>query len=444
MALEIIGPMIVPARADPDISYGVIPSPPAVPPAPPLPKCFPVKMYRTEVNGTTGAGDNDSGHWSINMGLPGCELSDDEFSEEFSSSSASTSRRGSESIPTPPPVPPLPSYLQGLASVPVVQIVNAPDDPWAEPTFDPQHPYGFFDEDDDWYPDYDSTCIVCYENTYNYRESRRRCCDQLVCKDCMLNIVQAKIGEGIVLIECPNPNCDAPIGRQEIMQYLSGEVKERFERMRLEIDGGGNKKACPNCCFITEHELPRLKLKKLREEDVKIRCVRCDQEWCFNCHSPWHRDVSCKEFRRGNQLFQKWTKARNQRGIANCQKCPMCRVFIQRSTGCDHMTCNRCDTHFCYKCGGRFVEIPGLGDHYDHLSVFGCKQNFKRDDPLQRKTIRGGYLGAKLAMLTGYPVLFVGGAAVLVAAGIVVLPIYGGYRLYKFRKNTRRHRRRHH
>ena len=441
MALEIIGPMIVPARADSDtvINY-VIPSPPAVPPAPPLPKSFPVKVYRADVKGTAGASDNDSGHWSIKIlgdDLPGCDLSDDEFSEEFSS--ASTSRRGSHGIPTPPPVPPLPSYLQHSISL---QLLDA-DIPPELNRFDPENPYGIINDDDDsWYPDYDSTCTVCYEYTYNYSESRRRCCNSLICKDCMLNIVQAKIGDGVVQIECPNPDCDAPVGRQEILQYLTGEVKERYERMRLEVDGDGNRKACPNCSFITEHELPKLKLKKLREKDVKITCVRCDQEWCFNCHAPWHKDTTCKIFRKGDHLFQKWTKARSYTGVANCQKCPMCRVFIQRSTGCDHMTCNRCDTHFCYKCGGRFV-VPGLGDHYDHLCVFGCAQNYKKDNPVQRKAVRGGYLGAKLAMLTGYPVLFAGGAAIVVAAGIVILPIYGGYRLYKFKKNTRRRRRRH-
>ena len=108
------------------------------------------------------------------------------------------------------------------------------------------------------------------------------------------------------------------------------------------------------------------------------------------------------------------------------------------------MTFNRCDTHFCYECGGRFIFIPGLGGHNDHLSIFGCKQNYKKHNPVQRKAVRGGYLGAKLAMLTGYPVLFAGGAAIVVAAGIVILPIYGGYRLYKliFKKNTRRRRQR--
>jgi hypothetical protein len=52
--------------------------------------------------------------------------------------------------------------------------------------------------------------------------------------------------------------------------------------------------------------------------------------------------------------------------------------------------------------------------------------------------MRGGYLAAKLAMLTGYPVLFVAGVAVVVLVGAVALPIYGGYRLYKFKKRTKR------
>lgn len=108
------------------------------------------------------------------------------------------------------------------------------------------------------------------------------------------------------------------------------------------------------------------------------------------------------------------------------------------------MTCNRCDTHFCYKCGGRFIEIPGLGDHYTRTSVLGCKYNYKNGkQPLKRKAVRGGYFGAKAAMLAGYPFLFVAGVVIVVTVGAVALPIYGGYKIYKYHKNTRRVRRRH-
>ena len=235
--------------------------------------------------------------------------------------------------------------------------------------------------EDEWYRR-DLACIVCYERTHAYDDSTRSCCNRHVCKDCMMHFIQVKVGDVIIYIQCPNPDCDAPVGKQEILQYLTGEVKEKYERMRLEVDGDGKKKACPNCSFITEHELPKLKMS--HEKDVKIKCIRCNQEWCFDCHAPWHKDISCKEFRKGDQLFKKWTKGWSHTGTVNCQKCPTCRVFIQRSTGCDHMTCNRCDTHFCYECGGRFIFIPGLGGHNDHLSMFGCAQNYKKDNPVQR------------------------------------------------------------
>ena len=135
----------------------------------------------------------------------------------------------------------------------------------------------------------------------------------------MMHFIQVKVGDGIIYIQCPNPDCDAPVGKQEILQYLIGEVKEKYERMRLEVDGDGKKKACPNCSFITEHEL-----KMSHEKDVKIKCIRCNQEWCFDCHAPWHKDISCKEFRKGDQLFKKWTKGWSHTGTVNCQKCPTC------------------------------------------------------------------------------------------------------------------------
>lgn len=31
--------------------------------------------------------------------------------------------------------------------------------------------------------------------------------------------------------------------------------------------------------------------------------------------------------------------------------CPRCSVRINRSQGCNHMTCTQCKTHFCYRCG---------------------------------------------------------------------------------------------
>ena len=441
MALEIVGPIAI------ILSDSDIPPPPAVPPAPPLPAHWPVQNGKKYRNAVTR--DDDSGHGSLFEGLPGCDLSDKEFSDEFSSSESSTRRSSASStdpsIPPPPPVPPLPSYLQSFV-LPDPQVIAVGN----EPDFDPENPYGLFDFDDDLSFYEDVECIVCYDSsgsTYGF-SARRKCCKRPVCRACMVNIVHVKIGEGIIHMACPNPECDAPMARKEIMECLGDnhELKERYERMKLEVEGDGSKKTCPNCSFITEHSLPSRMKRRVHESDLKITCVKCSHEWCYDCQAPWHTGITCKRYRKGNKEFQKWTKSRSGAGVANCQKCPLCRVYIQRSTGCDNMTCNRCDTHFCYKCGGRFLEIPGLGDHHTRTSVLGCQYNYKANEPVKRKALRGGYFGAKLAMLTGYPVLFVAGAVVVVAVGAVALPIYGGYKLYKYRKNAKkvqRRRRRH-
>ncbi|KAJ3508059.1 hypothetical protein NLJ89_g5962 [Agrocybe chaxingu] len=44
--------------------------------------------------------------------------------------------------------------------------------------------------------------------------------------------------------------------------------------------------------------------------------------------------------------------------------CPGCRCYIEKTMGCNHMTCWKCSQHFCYRCGDRLNP-----DHpYTHFS----------------------------------------------------------------------------
>ena len=56
---------------------------------------------------------------------------------------------------------------------------------------------------------------------------------------------------------------------------------------------------------------------------------------------------------------------RSRRSLSGC---PTCNVRVQRSFGCNHMTCTQCRTHFCYRCGTRLdSESP-----YGHFRSGGC------------------------------------------------------------------------
>jgi E3 ubiquitin-protein ligase RNF144 len=54
---------------------------------------------------------------------------------------------------------------------------------------------------------------------------------------------------------------------------------------------------------------------------------------------PEEEDETFKEFVKG----------------AKFKQCPFCKVWVEKSDGCDHMKC-RCGMEFCYECGGVYKE----------------------------------------------------------------------------------------
>merc|ERR1719461_2273232 len=49
---------------------------------------------------------------------------------------------------------------------------------------------------------------------------------------------------------------------------------------------------------------------------------------------------------------------------ANAKPCPRCKTLIQRSYGCNHMTCDICKHEFCYVCMANWKRC---GAQYNHL-----------------------------------------------------------------------------
>lgn len=139
----------------------------------------------------------------------------------------------------------------------------------------------------------------------------------------------------------------------------------------------------------------------------KIHC-QCGTDWCFECYSPWHSGLSCAKFqndvvRNGDKALRYWAKSKKKGNCKNAKKCPKCNFYIERITGCNHMTCNRCKTDFCYLCGGKHYSLGWLGNHYSQYSFLGCKYNLHPRRPSLRIAIRtgvvvGGTLVAPIAL----------------------------------------------
>ena len=357
-------------------------------------------------------------------------------------------------IPTPPPPPPLPSYLEDTQStIPIAPpppplpgsttSTNIPIPPTPPPV---QFYRGLFshsaqitlqtEEPTD--PNFE--CEVCYQS--GGVRHNLDCCSHGVCKECMQKMIKTNIDEGIIEMSCPFPDCEKYIASDDVKHFLQPypEYLEKYSKFREARSESTTEKVCPRCALLTHHQVPK-RLFGPRESDIKLTCERCSLEWCFKCHAPWHTHQSCREFKNGTKDFRHWMKGRSNKGSANAQKCPSCNIPIQRSSGCDHMTCSKCNTHFCYYCGRKHTSVPGLGGHYDGLSVFGCTKYYQGSEKT-REAVRYGYIASKLSAGLAYPALYIAGIGIVAVGAAVVLPVYGGVKLYKRVKKNKRERRR--
>uniref|UniRef100_H3BES8 RBR-type E3 ubiquitin transferase n=1 Tax=Latimeria chalumnae TaxID=7897 RepID=H3BES8_LATCH len=167
---------------------------------------------------------------------------------------------------------------------------------------------------------------------------------------------------------------------------------------------------------------------------LQIQCPMCQFVWCFRCHAPWHEGLNCKEYKKGDKLLRHWA-SEIEHGQRNAQKCPKCKIHIQRTEGCDHMTCSQCNTNFCYRCGERYRQLRFFGDHTSNLSIFGCKYRYLPERPHLRRLVRGSVCAGKLLIAPLILVLVLALGAVAFVIGLFVFPVY--YLCKKQRKRSR-------
>ena len=93
-----------------------------------------------------------------------------------------------------------------------------------------------------------------------------------------------------------------------------------------------------------------------------LSCPSCLVRICPSCHVEYHEGVTCADREDGgDRLFKEWMRTH---GV---KQCPGCHAPIERSEGCNHMTCTRCHTHTCWVCLDTFPQGEGI---YDHMREF--------------------------------------------------------------------------
>ncbi|XVF74206.1 hypothetical protein PTKIN_Ptkin13bG0091800 [Pterospermum kingtungense] len=206
-----------------------------------------------------------------------------------------------------------------------------------------------------------SFCEICVERKETDQMFSTETCVHSYCFDCISKHVLARVEESIAIITCPGVNCRAVLELDACRPVLPEVVVHRWEdALCQEFINSSQRFYCP----FRDCSAPLLNDdggELIRESE----CPFCHRLFCAQCYVPWHSGVECEDFQRLNEdergredLMVRELARENKWG-----RCPRCKYYVERTTGCPHMTC-RCNFQFCYGCGEEWTNTHG-----------GCQRN---------------------------------------------------------------------
>ena len=145
------------------------------------------------------------------------------------------------------------------------------------------------------------------------------------------------------------------------------------------------------------------------------QCPTCSYSFCLYCSAGWHGPHTACTFPKTSAIVleylsypedsQERRDMEVRRGKANIERmvrtyieeqankewlegetraCTGCGVRVQKSHGCNHMTCSRCNAHFCYRCGESLKPMDPYA-HYNKPGSACYYQLFDRDEVMRHE-----------------------------------------------------------
>ena len=246
-------------------------------------------------------------------------------------------------------------------------------------------------------------------------------CGHIFCIQCLQDFYNDAINEGnLSTVRCLSPNCakeratareikrsKVAVSPSELLQIgLSEDMVKRYVTLKYktELESDKNTIYCPRqwcngAARSKRHKKPEgldfaetsdaesdkeeqergngeaettTKKKKnsndrFNKADLLAICEDCGFAFCGQCYQSWHGEfVRCAPRRDKGELSEE-EKASLEYLQLHTSPCPTCNAPAQKTHGCNHMICSRCDTHFCYLCSS-WLDPVNPYQHYNQLA----------------------------------------------------------------------------
>jgi len=230
------------------------------------------------------------------------------------------------------------------------------------------------DDDDDDDDDVDaplagekSACSLCCEDgrvsTQDAAEKITDNCghERTVCNECLARHVEAEVRSkgNFTTIKCPQSGCGAEMEHHKVQQWAIASVFETYDTLKLRafLQKNDEFRWCshPSCGSGQLHPA--------KDTFPIMSCFECKRKTCFTHSCQWHKNRTCTQYDQDAAACEEVALLQALQEGAGIKQCPKCRQGIQKSHGCDHMTCKKpagCGFEFCWRCEAPYDGISGI------------------------------------------------------------------------------------
>ncbi|CAJ1010650.1 putative IBR domain, a half RING-finger domain containing protein [Leishmania naiffi] len=219
-----------------------------------------------------------------------------------------------------------------------------------------------------------TVCGICAMEYNPHEVACLSTCRHYFCLECWRDHIKSRILENLLGTSCPEQDCCELVGLF-VMRELFAKCDNKAQSEENEnILGQIHRKYltgfvetcptlywCPNphgCAAVIYAPVPPL-------QGQGVLCLLCNSMYCLRCSYEPHRPSTCENMRQWKNYCSK-EGANLAYILSRTKQCPECKKTIEKSGGCNHMTC-KCSHEFCWVCLGPWRQHSG--DYYSCRNV---------------------------------------------------------------------------
>jgi IBR domain, a half RING-finger domain/Zinc finger, C3HC4 type (RING finger) len=215
------------------------------------------------------------------------------------------------------------------------------------------------------------TCAICMDEA-SASDRYSLGCNHVFCMSCWRDyissiVVEDKKSDASVL--CPYHKCDEVVLLEDFAKLVPDLLPSIWRSYVMTyVAKSGEYSKCPGsgCSFVSHLVADNLTGGSVNHHSVDkgasidgtrqgsadvsitipVTCQKCQADYCYQCQHDPHSPARCKDVEQWNMIFRSsdfWVKK-------NSKPCPGCHAPIEKTEGCNYMSCTQCQYAFCWIC----------------------------------------------------------------------------------------------